>query len=165
LRTHRPGTWLVVERHGALYFGSMAERRVRSPGAGITAEFIRKLDPARERCWMRRRTAAPGCIFLVAARAAPPDCACCWWSPRRVASAGGMLVAECVRFARAAGYERIVLWTQENLAAAAICTSGGFTRTARESHHSFDTIWSPRPGGSSCGMFRTTYCLVSTAKR
>jgi hypothetical protein len=47
-------------------------------------------------------------------------------------------VRECVRFARAAGYERIVLWTQENLAAARhLYEQAGFTRTAREPHRSF----------------------------
>src|SRR5256886_13934802 len=38
---------------------------------------------------------------------------------------------------RAAGYERIVLWTQENLAAARhLYEQAGFTRTAREPHRS-----------------------------
>ena len=43
-----------------------------------------------------------------------------------------------MRFARAAGYERILLWTQENLSAARhLYQQAGFTRTAREPHRSF----------------------------
>jgi ribosomal protein S18 acetylase RimI-like enzyme len=51
---------------------------------------------------------------------------------------GRALVAECVGFARQAGYRRIVLWTQSILTAARhLYTEAGFRRTAQESHHSF----------------------------
>jgi ribosomal protein S18 acetylase RimI-like enzyme len=51
---------------------------------------------------------------------------------------GRTLVRECVRFAREAGYQRIVLWTQENLIAARhLYQEAGFKRTARDPHRSF----------------------------
>jgi ribosomal protein S18 acetylase RimI-like enzyme len=43
-----------------------------------------------------------------------------------------------VRFARAAGYRRIVLWTQSNLAAARhLYENAGFRKTGEEAHRSF----------------------------
>ena len=143
LRTHRPGDmgW-VVERHGALYFREYGwNEEFEALVAGITAEFIRKLDPARERCWIAESTAGRrlGCIFLVAGETGTARLRLLLVEPEaRGLGLGRTLVSECVRFARAAGYERIVLWTQGNLAAARhLYEQAGFTRTARESHHSF----------------------------
>jgi ribosomal protein S18 acetylase RimI-like enzyme len=51
---------------------------------------------------------------------------------------GRTLVTECVKFAREAGYHKMVLWTQENLTAARhLYEEAGFRRTASEPHHSF----------------------------
>ena len=51
---------------------------------------------------------------------------------------GRLLVDECIRFARDAGYRTLTLWTQENLAAArAIYRAAGFRRTAREPNAGF----------------------------
>src|SRR5256886_7650201 len=70
LRTHRPGDmgW-VVGRHGALYFREYGwNEEFEALVAGITADFIRRLEPARERCWIAQSAAGrrPGGIFLVA---------------------------------------------------------------------------------------------------
>ena len=143
LRTHRPGDmgW-VVERHGALYFREYGwNEEFEALVAGITADFIRTLDPARERCWIAQSAAGRrlGCIFLVAGESGTAKLRLLLVEPEaRGLGLGRMLVSECVRFARAAGYERIVLWTQENLAAARhLYEQAGFTRTAREPHRSF----------------------------
>jgi GNAT superfamily N-acetyltransferase len=51
---------------------------------------------------------------------------------------GQRLVAECTRFAREAGYQRIRLWTNSVLTAArAIYEREGYRLTASEPHHSF----------------------------
>jgi len=142
LRTHRPGDmgW-VVERHGALYFREYGwNEEFEALVAGITAEFIRKLDPTRERCWIAQAHGRRlGCVFLVAGETGTARLRLLLVEPEaRGLGLGGTLVTKCVRFARAAGYERIVLWTQENLAAARhLYERAGFTRTAREPHHSF----------------------------
>src|SRR5256886_10443206 len=77
LRTHRPGDmgW-VVERHGALYFREYGwNEEFEALVAGITADFIRTLDPARERCWIAESAAGrrPGWLFLVAGAGGTPQ--------------------------------------------------------------------------------------------
>jgi DNA-binding MarR family transcriptional regulator/GNAT superfamily N-acetyltransferase len=142
LRTHRPGDmgW-VVERHGALYFREYGwNEEFEALVAGITAEFISKLDPARERCWIAEAHGRRlGCIFLVAGETGTARLRLLLVEPEaRGLGLGGTLVSECVRFARAAGYERIVLWTQENLAAARhLYERAGFELISREPHRSF----------------------------
>jgi GNAT superfamily N-acetyltransferase len=47
-------------------------------------------------------------------------------------------VSECVRFARAAGYRRLVLWTQSELRAARrLYEAAGFRLTHKKRHDSF----------------------------
>ena len=67
LRGHRPGDmgW-VVQRHGEIYHQEYGwNEEFEALVAEIAAEFVRKLDTARERCWIAeydgRRV---GCIFL-----------------------------------------------------------------------------------------------------
>ena len=51
---------------------------------------------------------------------------------------GTCLVRECVRFARQAGYRKIVLWTNDVLHAARhIYEKAGFRMVRQQPHHSF----------------------------
>jgi DNA-binding MarR family transcriptional regulator/GNAT superfamily N-acetyltransferase len=142
LRSHRPGDmgW-VVQRHGEIYqheYGWTEE--FEALVAEIAAEFLRKLDPVRERCWIAQVDGRrAGSVFLVAKDATTAKLRLLLVEPdTRGLGIGRKLVAECVRFAREVGYQKIVLWTQENLTAARrIYSEFGFHQVAREPHHSF----------------------------
>jgi DNA-binding MarR family transcriptional regulator/GNAT superfamily N-acetyltransferase len=142
LRGHRPGDmgW-VVQRHGEIYHQEYGwNEEFEALVAEITAEFVRKLDVTRERCWIAEHDGRRvGCIFLVAKDATTAKLRLLLVDPdARGLGVGRKLVAECVRFARVAGYRKIVLWTQETLTAARhLYTEAGFVKTAREPHRSF----------------------------
>jgi GNAT superfamily N-acetyltransferase len=51
---------------------------------------------------------------------------------------GRLLLAECLRFARGARYQKLVLWTNDVLHAARhLYEEAGFRRTAQDRHRSF----------------------------
>ena len=68
----------------------------------------------------------------------PLGCGSCSSTPgRRGHRLGARLVEECLAFARAAGYRRRVLWTNDPRAAAPkIYRDAGFELVAEEPHHS-----------------------------
>jgi DNA-binding MarR family transcriptional regulator/N-acetylglutamate synthase-like GNAT family acetyltransferase len=142
LRAHRSGDmgW-VIERHGALYqeeFGWNQE--FEALVAGIAADFIRTFDPAKERCWIAERAGERvGCSFVVKADDSTAKLRLLLVEPSaRGTGLGARLVDECVRFARSAGYRRLVLWTHSNLVAARhLYERAGFTRSSHEPRKSF----------------------------
>jgi DNA-binding MarR family transcriptional regulator/GNAT superfamily N-acetyltransferase len=150
LRAHRAGDmgW-VVARHGALYADEYAwDIRFEALVARIAADFIERFDAKREACWIAERDGVNvGSVFLVQARddasqAALPGVAQLRMllvePAARGLGLGERLADECQRFARRAGYRKIVLWTNRNLTAArAIYRKQGYTLVHSESHHSF----------------------------
>jgi DNA-binding MarR family transcriptional regulator/GNAT superfamily N-acetyltransferase len=150
LRPHRPGDigW-VIARHGALYAHEYGwNTDFEALVAHIAARFLDQFDAQREACWIADRAGQPlGCVFLVQARdddtqAPEPGTAqlrlLLVEPTARGLGLGKRLVAECTRFARAAGYQRIRLWTQSCLGAArGIYRAEGYRLVATEPHHSF----------------------------
>jgi DNA-binding MarR family transcriptional regulator/GNAT superfamily N-acetyltransferase len=150
LRAPRAGDigW-VVARHGALYEAEYGwDMRFEALVAHIAAHFVERFDAQREACWIAERDGANvGCVFLVQARDEQTDAPLDGVAQLRLLlvepaarglGLGRQLVAECTRFARAAGYRSIRLWTNSVLSAArAIYEREGYRLTATEPHRSF----------------------------
>jgi GNAT superfamily N-acetyltransferase len=110
--------------------------------AEIVSNFVARFDPDRERCWIAEIEGQNvGHIFLVKhpAAAGVAKLRLLFVEPcARGMGLGDVLVGECVRFARTAGYRKVVLWTQSNLTSAhRIYERAGFRLVKEEPHHSF----------------------------
>ncbi|HWN80759.1 MAG TPA: GNAT family N-acetyltransferase, partial [Candidatus Udaeobacter sp.] len=88
--------------------------------AGIAADYIKSLDPARENAWIAERDGERvGSVFLVRREATVAQLRLLLVEPSaRGLGIGARLVDECTRFARATGYRTIRLWTNGTLLSA-----------------------------------------------
>jgi GNAT superfamily N-acetyltransferase len=138
----RPGDlgWVVMA-HGELYaaeFGFSTE--FEALVAKIVADYAAGPDPLREAAWIAELDGQrAGCVFLVAKDTGTAQLRILLVDPSaRGRQLGRRLVAECIEFARTAGYKRMMLWTNEPLAAARhIYLAAGFSLVSEEPHHSF----------------------------
>jgi GNAT superfamily N-acetyltransferase len=132
----------VVQVHGETYaaeygWGGDFEALV----ARIVADYAAHHDPACERTWIADLGGRPvGTVMCV--RDDAPDTArlrLLLVDPEaRGHRLGARLVDECVRFARAAGYRELVLWTNSVLTSARrVYERAGFELIAEKPHHSY----------------------------
>lgn len=142
LRPHQPGDmgW-VIHRHGALYAEEYGwDETFEALVAEIAAKFVRSFDPKRERCWIAEREGEiVGSVFLVQKSRTVGQLRLMYVEPKaRGLGIGGRLVEECLRFARRAGYRKVVLWTNSVLLAARhLYEKAGFRLIHAEPHRSF----------------------------
>jgi DNA-binding MarR family transcriptional regulator/GNAT superfamily N-acetyltransferase len=143
LRQHRVGDmgWVVYsEAVGyATQFGW--DEAFEALVAKIVSDFITNLDPGRERCWIAEINGEHvGHIFLVKHPDEPQTAKLrlLFVEPgARGLGLGEALVTECLRFARTAGYKKVVLWTQSILIAAhRIYERAGFRLVKEQPHQS-----------------------------
>lgn len=142
IREHRAGDigW-VVSAHGRLYAEDYGwDSTFEALVAEIAAKFLRAFKPGRERCFIAELDGAPvGSSFVVEEDAQTAKLRLVLVEKRAQGlGLGKALVREAVGFARAAGYRRMVLWTNDILhAARAIYIAEGFKLVAEEKHRSF----------------------------
>jgi GNAT superfamily N-acetyltransferase len=141
-RLGQPGDlgW-VVQAHGELYAREFGwDASFEALVARIVADYAASHDDRREAAWVAELDGhRVGCVFCVAEDADTArlrillvDAAA------RGQRLGTRLVQTCLDFARAAGYRRMVLWTNDPLVAArAIYLKAGFALTSEHPHHSY----------------------------
>lgn len=142
VREPRPGDFgWVIQRHGALYAEEYGwDATFEALVAEIVAKYIRALKPGRERAWIAERDGGRvGCVFLVERSASVAQLRLLLVEPgARGLRIGSQLVEECLRFARAAGYRKVMLWTNDILHSARhIYERADFRLVKSEKHRSF----------------------------
>jgi DNA-binding MarR family transcriptional regulator/N-acetylglutamate synthase-like GNAT family acetyltransferase len=141
LRSPRPGDlgW-VVQRNGAIYAQEYGwDASYEALVARIVADYAGRADP-REAGWIAEVNGAPaGCVFCMRKDDRTAQLRLLLVEPgARGLGIGERLVAECLAFARRAGYPEIVLWTNDILSAARrIYQRFGFELADSDPHHSF----------------------------
>jgi DNA-binding MarR family transcriptional regulator/N-acetylglutamate synthase-like GNAT family acetyltransferase len=142
LRPHRPGDmgW-VIHRQALLYTQEYGwDETFEALIAGIAAKFIQNFDPKRERCWIAERDGeVVGSIFLVKENDEIAKLRLLYVEKKvRGLGIGRRLILECLALARAVGYRKITLWTNDILGAARhLYEEIGFRLVKEEQHHSF----------------------------
>lgn len=142
IRDHRPGDigW-VIAAHGRLYAQEYGwDISFEGFVAEIAGQFLQRFQPGRERCLIAELDGMPvGSAFVVRDSEAVAKLRLVIVEKRAQGfGLGKALVAQAIGFAREAGYERMVLWTNDILhAARAIYVAQGFRQIAEERHQSF----------------------------
>lgn len=106
----------------------------------ITSAFLRNFQPEREQCWVADQGGRMlGSVFLVADSAEIARLRLLYVEAEaRGLGIGRMLVDQCIRFARSAGYRELVLWTHTVLTSARkIYAAAGFEIVSVETHDEF----------------------------
>jgi DNA-binding MarR family transcriptional regulator/ribosomal protein S18 acetylase RimI-like enzyme len=142
IRPHRPGDigW-IIGTHGRLYAQEYGwDHTFEALVAEIAGTFLRDFDAAGECCWIAERHDEPvGAVMVVKKSDAEAQLRLLIVDPSaRGLGIGERLVDECIAFARAKRYAKLVLWTNDILhAARRIYVAAGFRLVAEAPHHSF----------------------------
>ncbi|NLR96453.1 MarR family transcriptional regulator [Rhizobium sp. P38BS-XIX] len=142
IRNHRIGDigW-IVQSQGRFYSEEYGwDHRFEGLVAEVAGKFLSNFNAQNERCWIAERYGlnvgsamiADGGNGVAKLRLLYVDKAA------RGLGLGKLLVDECIRFSREAGYHKLSLWTNDILdTARAIYIKAGFKLTAEEKHCMF----------------------------
>jgi GNAT superfamily N-acetyltransferase len=142
LRDPKPGDmgW-VIQQHGEIYAKEYGWNwEFEALVAGICADFVKNFQPDGERCWIAELDGQRvGSIFVVKKDAQTAQLRMLILAPEaRGLGLGKRLSEEAIAFARAAGYQNMVLWTNACLLAArGIYENLGFIRQTSEAYQGF----------------------------
>jgi len=144
IRKYRAGDigW-AIERHARIYTDEFGwNEDFEGLVATLFAQFATRHDPATERCWIAEvDDERVGCVFVVrnADDPAVAQLRCLLVDSKgRGLGVGKRLVDECLAFAKAAGYAKMMLWTNDVLTSARrLYEAAGFVLTKEERHRSF----------------------------
>ena len=142
LRPPQPGDYgWIVQFHGASYAEEFGwDVRFEALIARIVSDFALDHHPERGACWIAAVDGEPaGSIFCMRKSDEVAQLRLLCVDPRtRGMGVGSGLVDECLRFARAHGYRKMILWTNDVLVTARhIYERAGFVCVKRERHRSF----------------------------
>ena len=138
----RPGDlgW-AIQANGELYAREYGwDTTFEGLAARIVADWANDHDPQREAAWIAEQDGERvGCVYCAREDDETARLRSLLGDPKaRGQRLGTRLVQTCLDFARAAGYRRMVLWTNHPLTAArAIYLAAGFRLTGEQSHHSY----------------------------
>ncbi|WP_163267867.1 bifunctional helix-turn-helix transcriptional regulator/GNAT family N-acetyltransferase [Chelativorans alearense] len=131
----------IVHRQGLLYHQEYGwDESYEALVAEILSAFVTDFDPRFEASWIAERDGGiVGSVFLVRASEETAKLRLLYVEPAaRGLGLGRRLVDECIAFARARGYKRLTLWTNDILVSARrIYQAAGFRLEKEEPHHSF----------------------------
>jgi len=141
IRTFRAGDLaLIASRQSILYESYGWGLPMEILQGEVTTAFLRDFKPGREQCWVAEQAGTmAGAVLLVDGGDGVGQLRLLHVEPwARGRGIGAALVAECVKFAREAGYAKIRLWTHTVLASARrIYEAQGFRIVATEVHDAF----------------------------
>jgi DNA-binding MarR family transcriptional regulator/GNAT superfamily N-acetyltransferase len=142
LRAPYPGEYgWILQRHGVRYTDEYGwNERFVAVVAEVLADYLRHHDPTREAAWIAELDGEPvGCVFCVRKDDTTAQLRLLLVEPiARGFGVGARLVAECMRFARRAGYTDMTLWTMNALTPARrIYERAGFELVDEEPHREF----------------------------
>ncbi len=142
IREPRPGElgW-VVQRHGELYADEYGwDDGFEALVARIVGEYVKARKPGRDAAWIAQVGDAPaGSIFCVEEDDTTARLRLLLVEPwARGRGVGAKLVEVCLSFARRSGYQKMVLWTNAELAAARhLYEKAGFQLVSEEQGEDF----------------------------